>query len=129
MTLEGYAVADVTPWETASGGKAVECRTARCSATLRYNGPSGWYQLRVRYFDQNNGISRFRLWIGNQLMDEWTADDHLPTQKTDGSSSSRRTLAGVALRPGDQIRIEGVPDGGETAAVDYIEILQEIMDR
>lgn len=129
MTLEGYAATDVTPWETASGGKAVECRAARCSATLRYRGPAGWYQLRVRYFDQNNGISRFRLWIGNQLMDEWTAADRLPTQKTDGSSSSWRTIAGVALRPGDQIRIEGVPDGSETAALDYIEILPDIMDR
>jgi alpha-glucuronidase len=126
MTLEGYAAMDVTPWETASGGKAVECRAERCSATLRYNGPAGWYQLRVRYFDQNTGISRFRLWIGNQLMDEWTAADRLPTQKIDGSSSSRRTIPGVALRPGDQIRIEGVPDGGETAALDYLEILPEI---
>jgi hypothetical protein len=26
------------------------------------------------------------------------------------------------LRPGDEIRIEGVPDGGEPAAIDYVEI-------
>jgi hypothetical protein len=26
------------------------------------------------------------------------------------------------LRSGDQIQIEGVPDAGETAALDYIEI-------
>jgi len=126
MNLEGYAAIDVTPWETASGGKAVECRASGCSASLRYDGPSGWYQLRVRYFDQNNGVSRFRLWIGNQLIDEWTAGDRLPTQKIDGSSSSRRTIAGIALRPGDQIRIEGMPNGGEVAALDYLEILPEI---
>jgi alpha-glucuronidase len=126
MNLEGYSAIDVTAWETASGGKAVECRASGCSASLRYNGPSGWYQLRVRYFDQNNGVSRFRLWIGNQLIDEWTAADRLPTQKIDGSSSSRRTIAGIALRPGDQIRIEGVPNGGEIAALDYLEILPDI---
>jgi len=28
----------------------------------------------------------------------------------------------VALRPGDSIRIEGKPDGSETAALDYIEV-------
>jgi hypothetical protein len=28
----------------------------------------------------------------------------------------------VALRAGDEIRIEGIPDGGETAALDYVEI-------
>ena len=28
----------------------------------------------------------------------------------------------VPLRPGDEILIEGVPDGGEAAALDYVEI-------
>jgi len=26
------------------------------------------------------------------------------------------------LRPGDEIQIEGIPEGGETAGLDYIEI-------
>jgi hypothetical protein len=34
-------------------------------------------------------------------------------------------VPGIALRPGDEIRIEGMPDGGETAALDYIEIRSE----
>jgi hypothetical protein len=29
------------------------------------------------------------------------------------------------LRPGDKICVEGLPNGGETAAIDYIEILPE----
>jgi hypothetical protein len=32
-------------------------------------------------------------------------------------------VRGIALRPGDEIRIEGMRDGNETAALDYIEIL------
>ncbi len=44
------------------------------------------------------------------------------TQKIDGTSSSLRIVTGVALKPGDEIRIEGSPDGGESAALDYIEI-------
>jgi hypothetical protein len=46
----------------------------------------------------------------------------LPTQKIDATSSSLRIVPGVALKPGDEIRIEGSPDGGEAAALDYIEI-------
>lgn len=42
------------------------------------------------------------------------------TQKIDGRSSSLRIVTGVALKPGDEIRIEGSPDGGESAALDYI---------
>jgi alpha-glucuronidase len=101
------------------------CPVAQCSATLRYQGAPGWYTIHVRYFDQIDGISRFRLLIGGQVVDQWTAADRLPTRRIDSSSSARRTVAGIALRPGDEIRIEGIRDGNETAALDYIEILPE----
>ena len=42
--------------------------------------------------------------------------------KIDSSSSTRRTISGIALRKGDEIRIEGTPDGPERAALDYVEI-------
>jgi len=79
--------------------------------------------LIVEYFDQNNGVSTFSLYVGDQLTDEWKADDHLPSQKPDGSSATRRVIHGLALRPGDRIRIEGTPDGQEYAPLDYIEII------
>ena len=125
MKLDGYEVQDVTPWEAASGGKAIVCPGARCTAGLRYGGAAGWNTLHVQYFDQNTGASRFRFWVGSQLIDEWSADAHLPTRKIDGSSSTRRTISGIALRPGDEIRIEAIPYGGEAAAIDYIEILPD----
>ena len=123
MKLEGYTVRDVTPWEAASGGKAVSCPVAKCSAVLPYDGAAGWYTLNVRYFDQIDGVSHFRLLVGQQVVDEWAAADRLPTRRIDSSSSARRIVSGIALRPGDEIRIEGMPDGGETAALDYIEIV------
>ena len=76
----------------------------------------------MQYFDQQDGVSRYRVWIGKQLIDEWSATDRLPTRKVDSASSSRRTLRGIALQKGDEIRIEGIPEGRETAALDYIEI-------
>ncbi len=122
MKLDGYEVKDVTPWEDASGGKAVMCAAGRCEAKFSYAGVAGWHRINVRYFDQNNGVSRFRVFVGAQLIDEWAADDHLPTRKIDSTSSSLRVIHGVALRPGDEIRIEGVPGGGEPAGLDYVEI-------
>ena len=125
MTLEGYAVRAVTPAEDASGGKAVACAATQCTASFRYAGAPGWYTLRVQYFDQNNGVSHFGLRVGSQLVDEWTAADRVPSARIDSSSSARRVIRGVALRPGDEIRIEGAPDGGEPAALDYLEIEPE----
>ncbi len=125
MHLNGYRIIDVVPFEAASGFKAVECKTAACSAEYRFDGKAGWYRLSVRYFDQQNGVSRFTLFVGPQKVDEWRAADHFPSRKIDSASSTLRTISGVALRPGDIIRIEGVPDGPEPAALDYLEIAPE----
>jgi len=76
----------------------------------------------VEYFDTNNGDAKFKFFVAGKLLDEWAAGDTLPTAKLDGSSSVRRRIHSVALQPGDEIRIEGVPDGGDRAALDYVEI-------
>jgi alpha-glucuronidase len=120
--LSGYSVTPVTPWETASGGKAIECAAAACAATFTYDGAAAWRDLVVQYFDTNNGAARYRVRVGSQVVAEWTADDRVPTRKLDGSSSARRVIAGLALRPGDDITIEGMPNEKETAGLDYIEI-------
>jgi alpha-glucuronidase len=123
MILGGYTVTDVMPWEGASGGKAVTCPAAECTASFEFQGKPGWYTVRVEYFDTADGNSRFRLSVAGQVVDEWAADLHLPTRKMDSSSSTRCEIRGIALRPGDEIRIEGKPGGGETAGLDYVEIL------
>ena len=126
MQLQGYTPFEVVPRETASGGKVIECAppAQKCSANFSFDGAAGKYEVDVEYFDQNNGKSKFRVFVGDKVVDEWVADDHLPATKPGGDSSARRRILRLALRPGDNIRIEGVPDGDEHAALDYIEILQ-----
>jgi alpha-glucuronidase len=126
--LNGYVVKAVTPWETASGAGAVECAPSpvaapSCTASFKYTGTAGTRDIVVQYFDVNTGAARFRLRVDERVIGEWTASDRLPpTRRPDGSSSSRKVFTGVALKSGDTIVVEGMPDGGETAAVDYIEI-------
>src|SRR4051794_8531430 len=99
MSLEGYTVEPITPWEGASGGKAVACPGEKCSVSTRFDGQPGWYDVGVQYFDQNNGTARFQLLLGSQLVAEWTADDTLPTPKANAHTSTRHTIEGIALRP------------------------------
>jgi alpha-glucuronidase len=124
MKLDGYTVQDVTPWEASSGGKAVVCADGArlCSAAFQFKGSSGKYDVDVEYFDTNNGVAKFKLFVGDRIAAEWAADNNLPTTKIDGSSSTRRRIPGLTLHPGDEIRIEGTPDGGDHGALDYIEI-------
>ena len=121
MKLEGYVPVDVMPWESASGGKAVSCPAAECATSFRFTGPPGWYTLRVEYFDLNSGVARYQVRVAGQLVDEWAANLEIPSRRMDGSTSTRRTISGVALRPGDEIRIEARPDGEDSAGIDYIE--------
>jgi alpha-glucuronidase len=124
MQLEGYQPLEVTRFEAASGGKAVACAASGrpCAAQFRFDGASGWYEVDVQYFDQNNGTARYRLSVAGQAVDEWLASDTLPTAKVDAHSSTRRRIRGIALRPGDPITVEATPDRGELAAFDYVEI-------
>jgi alpha-glucuronidase len=123
MVLTGYVPKPVTPWEAASGGTAVECSQDQCTASMKYEGETGSRDIIIQYFDLPDGDSRFRIYAGNQLLDRWSASDRLPARKLDSSSSSRHVIPGVALRKGDEIRIEATPNGRETAALDYIEIV------
>ena len=126
MRLQGYVPFDVVPPENASGGKAIECPgVLPCAATFRFERAAGAYELDVQYFDQNNGSSRFRVDVDNRLVDQWVANDSLPATKPDGDSSTRRRITGLTLRPGDMIRIEGIPDGQERAPLDYVEIRKQ----
>jgi alpha-glucuronidase len=127
MRLTGYTPVEVIPWENASAGKAIECRPSQpCTGTFTPNLAAGRYEIDTQYFDLNPGEAKFRLYIHNQsgdkLLDEWTANDHLPSTKIGGDTSTRhRTFAG-SLAPQDEIRIEGIPDRGDHAALDYVEI-------
>jgi alpha-glucuronidase len=124
MTLRSYASIDVTPWETASGGKGIQCSApGPCSAIATFDGSGGTYTLVIRFFDENDGASRFTAMVDGKSIDSWTADDTFPTKTPNGHSSTRRVIRGVALKRGSVIQIEGTPDAGEGAAIDYMEIV------
>ena len=129
MKLDGDEIFDVKPWETASGGKAIRVSGADGRGTARFNyaGKPGWYDLVVQYYDTTNGVARFKLFVAGQKIDEWLAEDHLPSRNVpstpNGHTNTRRNIRGVALRSGDEVRIEGDADEQDGAAVDYLEII------
>jgi alpha-glucuronidase len=124
MKLKGYAILDVKPWEAASGGKAVEVGVSdgQGSVTFQYQGRRGKFDLAVQYFDENDGVSAFDVFVAGQRVDHWMADDSLPSSHPDGHTSTRHTLKGISLRPSEEIKITGTAQAGERACLDYVEI-------
>ena len=123
MKLDGYTTVDVTPWETASDGKAVVCTgRAECSLSFTWEKPDGWYDIAVQYFDFRNGASQYTLQVAGRAIGSWAADAALPDNRINGNTSTRYTVQNVALHRGDTVRLLARPDGREPAPVDYIEL-------
>lgn len=124
MRLEGYERVEIAPWETASGGAAVQMTNPGGEGAISFNyaGADGLHDIIIQYFDENDGASAFKLLLNGQDIDRWAATGSFPTHLPDGHSSARRKISNVPLRAGDELRILGKSDGKEKAVVDYIEI-------
>jgi alpha-glucuronidase len=121
--LTGYKAIDVTPWEDASGGKAVTCADAKsCMAEWTWGRKAGRFDIAVQYFDLQGGAARFVFAVNGQPVASWTANATLPSRRPDGDNSTRYTVRDVELKPGDVLRVEGTADGNDPAALDYVEV-------
>jgi alpha-glucuronidase len=129
--LTGYKIVDVTPWEDASGGKAVSCDAGAaqktCTAEWTYKGKPGRFDIAAQYFDLQGGAAHFTLAINGTEIVSWAADAKLPSRQPNGDNSTRFTARGpdgrgFDLKPGDVLRVEGAPDASDPAALDYIEV-------
>jgi alpha-glucuronidase len=124
--LNGYKVITVTPWEDASGGKAVTCDASSapkgCSAEWTYAAKAGRFNIAAQYFDLQGGVAHFALDVNGKTIAAWAADAMLPSRRPDGDNSTRFTARDVELKPGDVLRVDGTPDASDPAALDYIEI-------
>jgi len=115
MTAVGYEAVEVTPWETASGGKAVVCRVANgCSLSSAVTQPEGYYDVAVGYFDTWRGASEYELAVNEKSVGKWRGDKTLPPAQfdaqLDGQTATRFTLHHVLLKSGDTLTLRGVPD-------------------
>ncbi len=115
MQAAGYQTVDVRPKETASGGKAVECRDRiGCTLTTTLRKPSGTYDIAIQYYDLWRGISRYTLLLNSKRIASWAAEDTLPPAQfdphPDGQNSTRFTAHHIPLKPGDVLTLRGIPD-------------------
>lgn len=135
MTLSGYKVYQVNPFETASPYHAANAivtasNTTVGTATAQLQYPSGNYDVAVNYYDLDGGKSQYQIYLNNNLFGKWTgnAEDflgHDPSIYLDGASAIRITFPNITIAKGDTLKIVGTPDGIEPAPIDYVSILPQ----
>ncbi|KAI1124615.1 glycoside hydrolase superfamily [Nemania abortiva] len=130
MKLTGYRVTGVNPFEAASNLQIVQTvdNTTAASVETTLHFPSGRYDLAVAYYDLYEGEARYELFLNDKSLGSWVGDlehrlGYTLTRGIDGHSATRVTFKDVRIRKGDVVRIEALPNGRETAPLDYIAVL------
>ena len=93
-------------------------------ATSLFNGESGYYDVVVGYYDENDGAAEMIVNIDNQETDRWYADQNLGSSAINANSFTTRTVAnGLYINQTDLIELTAIQDGGDWGAVDYIQFI------
>ncbi|KAI1346477.1 glycoside hydrolase superfamily [Xylaria sp. FL0043] len=130
MKLHRYRVTGVNPFEAASGLQIIQTTdnstAASAEATLDY--PSGTYDIAVAYYDLYEGEAKYELFLNGKSLGSWVGDlehklGYTLTRGIDGHSATRVTFRDIHIKNGDVVRIETLPNGRETAPLDYIAVL------
>ncbi|BAY85585.1 hypothetical protein NIES267_50850 [Calothrix parasitica NIES-267] len=123
LTLNGYKV-EIVKNSSASDHRHISLKGSsenQGSATGTFDGEPGIYQVKIGYFDENDGRSKVKLIVGEEST-SFVFDRYLPSNWVKpASKTSRIAIEEVELKSEDSFKIEGVSDKGEFARIDYVE--------
>ena len=124
MHLCGYQVEHVGD-DVASGGKAIKLNWYDGYASTHFTGHSGYYQVDVAYFDENDGHAMGKIKIGGDTVDSWNFDQHLGSRFASAENRVVRTVSeSIYIEQGEQIKLAGWFDGWEYARFDSIKFTE-----
>ncbi|MEM8808551.1 MAG: malectin domain-containing carbohydrate-binding protein, partial [Cyanobacteria bacterium P01_G01_bin.38] len=110
MQLSGYRTESGS---FASGGKFIglvggaDNETGK--ATLKFSGPAGKYDVRVGYFDENDGIAKLSVAQDQKVLDDWALNKQLGSNLAAAATkTSRQVASGLQIDAGDVFTLEGV---------------------
>ncbi|MFC1765329.1 hypothetical protein ACFL6U_25065 [Planctomycetota bacterium] len=111
MELENYVVFSeelVEEWgvETKGTGKA----------SYTFDNPSGLYDIRITYFDEEEGQSKVTLKVADQEKASFKMDEDVDCWRW-------RLFKNIQVNAGDSITLIGEADGNEQAKLDFIEFI------
>ncbi|HYH03540.1 MAG TPA: hypothetical protein VEC37_10585 [Bacillota bacterium] len=126
MKLSGYRVESN---RSASGGGIIrnDLEDGQLAvAAVNFKGQTGYYDISVCYFDESDGISRYKLWIDGQWLDIWNACRDRGDDSPSPVSLVGRLVQNVTLHTGAEIKIYGSKSKGEYGRIDYLEFIPSV---
>ena len=123
FSLNGY---EVESTGASSGNQHVRNITGQDTAvaTETFNGPAGEYQLKIAYYDEDDGVATLAVEINGEEIWRFDLDEQLPSPFATPATHTTRTLSTtIELNPGDEIRVLGTNQSGEQSRVDYLDLM------
>ncbi|MGQ4646911.1 Ig-like domain-containing protein [Lyngbya aestuarii] len=108
----------------ASGGQGIRLPSGNDigTATIIFNQPSGYYEVVIRYYDENDGIGQLGVALNGSLIDEFSLDDPIGESLPGPATEQTRVISqSVFIAEGDSIQIAGAANLEELVRVDYID--------
>ncbi|MEO1300083.1 MAG: hypothetical protein AAFW75_30795, partial [Cyanobacteria bacterium J06636_16] len=124
LDLENFRL-EATP--LSSGGQHLSLkasdRTLPGTASGLFNGETGTYEVRVGYYDENDGVSSADITVAGKT-EPFSFDQDLPIDFYHAKTLTERTThAKIELNPGDVFDIVVQADQGEMGRIDYIDFV------
>ncbi|KST67690.1 carbohydrate-binding protein [Mastigocoleus testarum] len=129
MKLSGeYRVEKIN---AASGGEVISLRGGNNNdtgaATFDFTGATGTYDLKINYFDENDGVGSLKVEKGNQQLISFKLDKQLGSPLANDQTMTSMEISDVFISSGDSFRVEGIEQGSPLTAehtrIDSIEII------
>ena len=110
----------------ASTGNFIGLKGPKGVAATTFAGPSGYYDIVVGYYDEQDGSSQFTLTIDGTTKPDWswTADNSVGGTRPSADNFTLRTVTRrIFLTNGSKLAVEGVQNQGENGRIDYLELV------
>ena len=97
------------------------------TAKFKFNGPSGKYDIKVTYFDENDGVGQFTLNQGAQRIASVNLNQQLGSPLADNTTLTSTKINGISITTGEYFTLTGFEDGTATTAehlrIDKVELM------
>ncbi len=115
----------------ASGGEVISLRGGdnddSGAASFEFNGATGKYDVKVTYFDENDGVGQITIKQDSLTLKSFQLDRQLGSSIADEKTRTTVEIDDVDISNGDQFTIEGIEQGSKRTAehtrIDRVEFI------
>ncbi len=96
-------------------------------ASFEFDGNDGKYDLKITYFDENDGVGQIKLKHDDKTLKSFQLDRQLGSAVADEQTKTTLEIENLEINKGDEFTLEGIEQGSQWTAehtrIDHIEFI------